>query len=70
MDYYCYHFYYHLDIVKKMLLAFRMNIYAKELITDVVTTFKTIVLCNWTTESIRAIATFLASTAPKGNLIL
>ncbi|KAI8092541.1 uncharacterized protein BX664DRAFT_260002 [Halteromyces radiatus] len=53
-------------LVKKMLLAFRMNIYAKELIPNVVKALKAVVLSSWTTESIRAIATFLASTAPNG----
>ncbi|KAI8062664.1 hypothetical protein BC940DRAFT_244085, partial [Gongronella butleri] len=50
-------------LVKKMLLAFRMNIYAKELIPHVVQALKAITLVNWTTESIRALATFVASTA-------
>ncbi|ORZ26123.1 hypothetical protein BCR42DRAFT_458128 [Absidia repens] len=54
-------------LVKKMLLAFRMNIYAKELIPYVVSALKAVVLSSWTTESIRAVATFLASTAPNGN---
>ncbi|KAI8342553.1 hypothetical protein BC941DRAFT_459196 [Chlamydoabsidia padenii] len=54
-------------IVKKMLLAFRMNIYAKELIPNVVNALKAVTKSSWTTESIRAVATFLASTAPNGK---
>jgi hypothetical protein len=56
----------HLDLVKKVLLAFRMNIYAKELIPHLVDSLKAIMLSNWSTESIRAVATFLASTVSKG----
>ncbi|ORX58974.1 hypothetical protein DM01DRAFT_1301754 [Hesseltinella vesiculosa] len=54
-------------LVKKMLLAFRMNIYAKELIPQVVQALKSVTLVNWTTESIRALATFVASTASPSN---
>jgi hypothetical protein len=54
--------FYTIDLVKNMLLAFRMNIYAKELIPQVVGSLKAVVLSNWNTESIRTIATFLAST--------
>lgn len=50
-----------------MLLAFRMNIYAKELIPNVVSALKAVTKSSWTTESIRAVATFLASTAPNGK---
>ncbi|KAI9493852.1 hypothetical protein BDB00DRAFT_938645 [Zychaea mexicana] len=52
-------------LVKRMLLAFRMHIYSKELTPEVVTALKTVTLCSWNTESIRAIATFLASTVSK-----
>jgi hypothetical protein len=51
-----------------MLLAFRMNIYAKELIPHLVNSLKAIMLNNWNTESIRAVATFLASTVSKGTI--
>lgn len=57
----------YLDLVKKVLLAFRMNIYAKELIPHLVNSLKAIMLSNWSTESIRAVATFLASTVSKGK---
>ena len=50
-----------------MLLAFRMNIYSTTLTSEVVAALKTVTLCSWNTESIRAIATFLASTVSKGN---
>lgn len=56
-----------LDIVKKVLLAFRMNIYAKELVPHLIDALKVIMLTSWTTESIRSVATFLASTVSKGN---
>lgn len=54
-----------IDLVKKVLLAFRMNIYAKELVPYLIDSLKAIMLSNWTTESIRAVATFLASTVSK-----
>ncbi|KAI7848519.1 hypothetical protein BDC45DRAFT_547182 [Circinella umbellata] len=54
-------------LVKRMLLAFRMNIYSTTLTSEVVTALKTVTLSSWNTESIRAIATFLASTVSKGN---
>lgn len=60
----------YVDLVKKVLLAFRMNIYAKELIPHLVNSLKAIMLSNWNTESIRAVATFLASTVSKGNYTL
>lgn len=50
-----------------MLLAFRMNIYTRELIPDAQAAFKVIAVNSWSTESIRAIATFIASTAPKSK---
>lgn len=56
-----------LDLVKRMLLAFRMHIYSKALTPYVVNALKTVTLCNWSTESIRAIATFLASTVSHGE---
>ncbi|KAI8380253.1 hypothetical protein BD560DRAFT_324131, partial [Blakeslea trispora] len=55
-----------IHLVKKVLLALRMNVYAKELIPHLVNSLKAIMLSNWTTESIRAVATFLASTVSKG----
>jgi hypothetical protein len=45
-----------------------MNIYAKELIPNVVNALKAVTKSSWTTESIRAVATFLASTAPNGKM--
>lgn len=44
-----------------------MNIYAKELIPHLIDSLKAIMLSNWNTESIRAVATFLASTVSKGK---
>jgi hypothetical protein len=44
-----------------------MNIYAKELIPHVINSLKVAVLAYWNTDSIRAIATFLASTVYKGE---
>ncbi|CEP07883.1 hypothetical protein [Parasitella parasitica] len=54
-----------IHLVKKVLLAFRMNIYAKELVPSLIDSLKAIMLSNWSTESIRAVATFLASTVSK-----
>ncbi|KAI8967889.1 hypothetical protein BDF20DRAFT_828883, partial [Mycotypha africana] len=51
-----------IHLVKKFLLALRMNVYAKELYSSLTKSFKAILLINWTTESIRAAAAFLAST--------
>ncbi|KAI8082152.1 hypothetical protein BDF21DRAFT_338329, partial [Thamnidium elegans] len=59
-----------IHLVKKVLLAFRMNIYAKELIPHLVDSLKAIMLSNWNTESIRAVATFLASTVSKGIFLI
>lgn len=47
-----------------------MNIYAKELIPHLVDSLKAIMLSNWNTESIRAVATFLASTVSKGSIFI
>ncbi|KAI8385018.1 uncharacterized protein BYT42DRAFT_492972 [Radiomyces spectabilis] len=54
-------------LVKKMLLAFRMNIYAKELVPTVIHALKIVMMNNWNTENIRAVATFLASTVSQGK---
>ncbi|KAI7902409.1 uncharacterized protein BX663DRAFT_435824, partial [Cokeromyces recurvatus] len=59
-----------IHLVKKVLLAFRMNIYAKELTPYFVRSLKAIMLSNWSTDSIRAVATFLASTVSIGKLWL
>ncbi|ORE05463.1 hypothetical protein BCV72DRAFT_250593 [Rhizopus microsporus var. microsporus] len=56
-----------IHLVKKLLLAFRMNIYSKELVPYVVKALKAVMLSNWDTEGIRAIATFLASTVSQGR---
>ncbi|KAI9318572.1 hypothetical protein BX666DRAFT_1855381 [Dichotomocladium elegans] len=56
-------------IVKRMLLAFRMNIYSKSLAPHVINALKIVTLCSWNTESIRIIATFLASTVSPGPSI-
>ncbi|KAI8149643.1 hypothetical protein BJV82DRAFT_504949 [Fennellomyces sp. T-0311] len=55
-------------LVKRMLLAFRMHIYSKSLTADVVAALKAVTICSWNTESIRAIATFLASTVSRGSV--
>ncbi|CEG78631.1 hypothetical protein RMATCC62417_13208 [Rhizopus microsporus] len=57
-----------IHLVKKLLLAFRMNIYSKELVPYVVKALKAVMLSNWDTEGIRAIATFLASTVSQGSM--
>lgn len=47
---------------------FRMNTYAKELAVCALNALKAVMLSNWDTEGIRAIATFLASTVSQGNI--
>ncbi|KAG1351442.1 hypothetical protein G6F62_002976 [Rhizopus arrhizus] len=44
-----------------------MSIYAKELVPHVVHALKAVMLSNWDTEGIRAVATFLASTVAQGS---
>jgi hypothetical protein len=44
-----------------------MSIYSKELVPYVVKALKAVMLSNWDTEGIRAIATFLASTVSQGR---
>ncbi|KAG0176918.1 hypothetical protein DFQ29_005470 [Apophysomyces sp. BC1021] len=56
-----------IHLVKKMLLALRMNIYSKEIIPHVIEALKAVMLSNWNTENIRAVATFLASTVSKAT---
>ncbi|KAI9273684.1 hypothetical protein BY458DRAFT_533167 [Sporodiniella umbellata] len=51
-----------IHIVKKFLLALRMNTYSTELGPYTLDALKAIMLINWDTEGIRAVATFLAST--------
>ncbi|KAJ2958896.1 hypothetical protein NQZ79_g5615 [Umbelopsis isabellina] len=56
-----------IHLVKKMLLAFRLSVYSKELVSSAVAALRVAMLSNWTTDSIRAVATFLASSLPDGN---
>jgi hypothetical protein len=56
------------DLVKKMLLAFRLSVYSKELVPSAVAALRVAMLNNWTTDSIRAVATFLASSLPDCKL--
>ncbi|CAG8486905.1 4172_t:CDS:10 [Ambispora leptoticha] len=58
-----------LNVVKKMLVALKTNAYSKDLLAEFVATLKIVVKYNFTTEVIRAIATFLVSTLnkPSGN---
>lgn len=58
------------DLVKKMLLAFRLNVYSKELVPSAVAALRVAMMNNWTTDSIRAVATFLASCLPDCKLII
>ncbi|CAM0141774.1 unnamed protein product [Umbelopsis sp. WA50703] len=53
-----------IHLVKKMLLAFRLSVYSKELVSSAVAALRVAMLSNWTTDSIRAVATFLASSLP------
>lgn len=51
-----------IDLVKNFLSAFRMNMYAKELAVYVLNALKAVMLSNWDTENIKAVAAFLVST--------
>ncbi|CAG8433004.1 6306_t:CDS:10 [Ambispora gerdemannii] len=53
------------DVVKKMLVALKTNAYSKDLLAEFIATLKIVVKYNFTTEVIRAIATFLVSTLNK-----
>ncbi len=53
------------DVVKKMLVALKLNVYPKDLLIDFISTLKIVVKYNFTTEVIRSIATFLVSTLNK-----
>ncbi|KAI9289228.1 hypothetical protein BC943DRAFT_300701 [Umbelopsis sp. AD052] len=53
-----------IHLVKKMLLAFRLSVYSKELVPSAVAALRVAMMNNWTTDSIRAVATFLASCLP------
>lgn len=44
-----------------------MNTYSKELAALALDALKAVMLSNWDTEGIRAVATFLASTVPQGS---
>lgn len=52
-----------------MLLAFRMHTYSKDLLPHLIDALKIVMLCSWSTDSIRAVATFLASTVSKGIVL-
>ncbi|KAG9303640.1 hypothetical protein G9A89_018537 [Geosiphon pyriformis] len=54
-----------MHVVKKMLVALKTNAYSKDLLDEFVATLKIVVKYNFTTEVIRAIATFLVSTLNK-----
>ncbi|RUS32592.1 hypothetical protein BC938DRAFT_475000 [Jimgerdemannia flammicorona] len=54
-----------MHLVKKMLLALRVNVPPKELIPSFIAALRAATLANWSVETIRAIATFLASTMAK-----
>ncbi|CAI2171444.1 16368_t:CDS:10 [Funneliformis geosporum] len=56
-----------LNVVKKMLVALKLNVYPKDLLIDFISTLKIVVKYNFTTEVIRSIATFLVSTLNKPN---
>ncbi|KAI8981098.1 hypothetical protein BDB01DRAFT_724408, partial [Pilobolus umbonatus] len=53
-------------IVRKMVFAFRMNIYTKELTSHVVTALKAVMMSNWNIDSIKVVSSFIASTVSKG----
>ncbi|CAG8462143.1 12484_t:CDS:10 [Funneliformis caledonium] len=56
-----------MHVVKKMLVALKLNVYPKDLLIDFISTLKIVVKYNFTTEVIRSIATFLVSTLNKPN---
>jgi hypothetical protein len=48
-----------------MLVALKLNVYPKDLLTDFIATLNIVVKYNFTTEVIRSIATFLVSSLNK-----
>ncbi|OZJ02277.1 hypothetical protein BZG36_05064 [Bifiguratus adelaidae] len=56
-----------MHLVKKMLFALRTNVYSTEVMPTFMSALRIILLSNWTTESIRAIATYLACILAKKN---
>ena len=56
-----------LDVVKKMLFALRSGMFSKDIIPSFVETLKAVVKSNFSTEVIRALATFVTSFSQKGS---
>ena len=55
------------DVVKKMLFALRSGIFSKDIIPSFVATLKAVVKSNFSTDVIRALATFVTSFSQKGS---
>ncbi|CAB4400230.1 unnamed protein product [Rhizophagus irregularis] len=56
-----------MSVVKKMLVALKLNVYPKDLLIDFIATLNIVVKYNFTNEVIRSIATFLVSSLNKPN---
>jgi len=56
--------------VKKMLFALRSGMFSKEVLPSFITALKTIVKANFSTEVVRALATFVTSNSLKGLDVL
>jgi beige protein homolog 1 len=54
------------DVVKKMLFALRSGIFSREIIPSFIATLKAVVKSNFSTEVVRALATFVTSFSQKG----
>lgn len=56
-----------LDVVKKMLFALRSGMFSKEVIPSFIATLKAVVKANFSTEVVRALATFVTSFSKGDN---
>ena len=52
--------------MKKMLFALRSGTFSKEVLPSFITTLKTVVKANFSTEVVRTLATFVTSNSHKG----
>jgi hypothetical protein len=54
------------DVVKKMLFALRSGMFPKEVVPSFIATLKAVVKANFSTDVVRALATFVTSFSHKG----
>ena len=56
------------DMVKKMLFALRSGTFSKDIIPSFITTLRAVVKANFSTDVVRALATFVTSFSQKRNI--